>query len=88
MLQAARTRNRGRSEPSDGKSDHVDQDELHEAAADGRSRTIRGNGRLHAAPPFPSADRHESSSVSEEASVACRARTHVHGRPGRRKRGL
>ncbi len=61
---------------------------LHQTASRGRTGRDRQYGRLHAAPPFPSADRHESSSVSEEASVACRARTHVHGRPGRRKRGL
>jgi len=42
------------------------------------SRTNCGHGRVHAAPAFPSADLHESSSVSEEVSVAFGAGTHVH----------
>src|SRR5438876_5630897 len=60
----------GRSEPPYSKGDHVDQGELREAATGGRSRKNRGNGRVHAALPFPGADRHESSSVSEAASLA------------------
>src|SRR5438094_6764122 len=69
--------NAGRSEPPDGKGDHVDQGKLREAATGGRSRKNRGHGRVHGAPPFPGADRHESSSVSEAASVAGSARTHA-----------
>jgi len=34
--------------------------------------------RLHTAPPFPDADRHESSAVSKAISVACSAGTHAH----------
>ena len=77
-----------RSEPQDGKSGRVDQGELREAATGGRSRRHRGYGRVHAPPAFPGVDRHESSSVSETASVARGARTHAHGWSGRRKRGL
>ena len=80
--------NAGRSEPPDGKSDRLDQGELCEAAAGGRSRGNRGHGRVHAAPSFPGADRHESSSVSETASVAGSAGTHAHGWSGRRECGL
>ena len=80
--------NAGRSEPPDGKGDRVDQGELREAATGGRSRRNRGHGRVHAAPPFPGADRHESSSVSEAASVAGSAGTHAHGWSGRRQCGL
>ena len=80
--------NAGRSEPPDGKSDRVDQGELREAATGGRSRTNRGHGRVHAAPSFPGADRHESSSVSEAASVAGSAGTHAHRWSGRRQCGL
>ena len=54
----------------------------------GRSRKNRGHGRLHTAPPFPGADRDESSSVSKAASVAGSARTAAHGWSGRRQCGL
>ena len=80
--------NARRAEPPDGKSDRLDQGELCEAAPGGRSRRNRGHGRVHAAPSFPGADRHESSSVSETASVAGSAGTHAHGWSGRRKCGL
>src|SRR5258708_8020051 len=62
--------NAGRSDPTDGEGDRVDQGELREAATGGRSRKDRGHGRLHSAPPFSDADRHESCSVSEASSVA------------------
>ena len=78
----------GRAEPPDGKSDRLDQGELREAVTGGRSRRNRGHGRVHAPPPLPGADRHESSSVSETASVAGSAWTHAHGGSGRRQRGL
>ena len=78
----------GRSEPPDRKSDRVGQDELREAAQGRRSRASRGHGRVHAAPPLPGADRHESSSVSETASIAGSAGTHAHRWSGRRKCGL
>jgi hypothetical protein len=52
-----------RSEPPDGKGNRVGQGELREAATTGRSRKNHGHGRLHAAPPFPGADRDESSSA-------------------------
>src|SRR5882724_6163725 len=67
----------GRSEPPYSKGDRVDQVELREAATRGRSRTNRGHGSVHAAQPFPGADHHESSSVSETASVAGGAGTHA-----------
>src|SRR6266851_661899 len=63
-------RNAGRSEPPYRKGHRVDQGELREAATGGRSGTNRGYGPVHAAQPFPGADRHESSSVSEAASPA------------------
>src|SRR5271154_3339146 len=62
--------NAGRSEPPDGKSDRLDQGELCEAATSGTSPKNRGHGRVNAAPSFPRADRHESSSVSEATSAA------------------
>ena len=65
--------NAGRSEPPYSKGDRVDQGELREAATGGRSRKNSGHGRVHAAPPFPGADCHESPSVSEAAS-GCRLR--------------
>src|ERR1022692_2727327 len=80
--------NARRAEPPNGKSDRLDQGELCEAATGGRSRGNRGHGRIHAAPSFPGADRHESSSVSETVSVAGSAGTHAHGWSGRRKCGL
>src|ERR1022692_2972093 len=80
--------NARRAEPPNGKSDRLDQGELCEAATGGRSRGNRGHGRIHAAPSFPGADRHESSSVSETVSVAGGAGTHAHGWSGRRKCGL
>ena len=80
--------NAGRAEPPDGKSDRLDQGELREAAAGGRSRRNRGHGRFHAASSFPGADRDESSAVSEAASVAGSAGTHADGWSGRRQRGL
>src|ERR1700689_3183224 len=70
--------NVGRSEPPDGKSDRLDQGELYEAATSGTSRRSRGHGRVPPAPSFPGADRHESSSVSETASVAGGAEPHAH----------
>src|SRR5271157_4708609 len=70
--------NAGRSEPPDGKSDCLDQGKLREAATGGTARTNRGYGPVHAAPSFPGADRHESSSVSEAATVAGSAGTHAH----------
>jgi hypothetical protein len=75
-------------EPPDGKSDRLDQGELCEASAGGTSRRNRGHGRVHAAPSFPRADRHESSSVSEAASVAGRAGPHASGWSGRGECGL
>src|SRR6266481_5358663 len=80
--------NGGRSEPPDGKGNRVGQGELREAATGGRSRKNRGHGRLHAAPPFPGADRHESSSVSKTTSVACSSGTHAHGWSGRCQCGI
>src|ERR1035437_9360488 len=80
--------NARRAEPPNGKSDRLDQGELCEAAPSGSSRGNRGHGRIHAAPSFPGADRHESSSVSETVSVAGSARTHAHGWSGRHKCGL
>ena len=70
------------------KADRLDQGELCEAVTGGRSRRSRGHGRVHAAPSFPRADRRESSSVSETASVAGSAGTHAHGWAGRGKCGL
>jgi hypothetical protein len=67
--------NAGRSEPTDGKGDCVGQGELREAVTRGKNR---GHGCVHAAPPFPGADRHESASVSKATSVACRTGTHAH----------
>ena len=75
----------GRSEPPDGKSDRLDEGQLREAAARGGSRTNSGDRCVDAAPPFPRADRHESSSVSETASVAGSAGTHADGWSGRRE---
>jgi AraC-type transcriptional regulator N-terminus len=80
--------NAGRSEPTDGKGDRVGQDELCEAVTGGSSRKNRGHGRVHAAPPFPGADRLESASVSEATSAACSAGTHAHGWSGRRQCGI
>src|SRR5260370_511635 len=60
----------GRAEPPAAKGDGGHGGELREAATGGRSRKNRGHGRVHAAPPFPDADRHESSSVSEAASLS------------------
>src|SRR6266699_909494 len=74
--------NAGRSEPQNGKSNCMDQDKLREAATSGRSRKNRRYGTVHAAPSFPGADRHESSSVSEAGSVAGSAGTHAHGWSG------
>jgi len=72
--------NAGRSEPQDGKSNCVDQGKLREAATSGRSRTNHGYGPVHPAPSFPGVDRHESSSVSEAASLqAARGRMLVDG---------
>jgi len=62
--------------------------ELREAATGGGSRTNRGHGRIHAAPSLPGADRHESRSVSETASIAGRAGMHARQWPGRRECGL
>ncbi len=78
----------GRLEPTDGKSDRLDEGQLREAAAGGRDRTNSGDERVDAAPPFPRADRHEPSSVSETASVAGSAGTHAHGWSGRSECGL
>jgi hypothetical protein len=80
--------NARRSEPPDGKSDRLDQGELREATTGGRSRKNRGHGRLHAAPPFPGADRYESSSISEAASIAGGAGPHDRRWSRRRKCGL
>src|SRR5882724_3765291 len=62
--------NAGRSELQDGKSNCVDQGKLREVATGGRSRTNHGYGPVHPSPSFPGVDRHESSSVSEAASLA------------------
>jgi AraC-type transcriptional regulator N-terminus len=80
--------NVGRAEPPDGKGDRVDPGELCEAAAGGGSGGNRQHGRVHAAPSFPDADRHESSSVSEAASVAGGEGAYARGWSGRRQRGL
>jgi hypothetical protein len=80
--------NARRAEPPNGKSDRLDQGQLCEAAPGGRSRGNRWHGRIHAAPSFPGADRHESCSVSETVSVAGSAGTHAHGWSGRRQCGL
>jgi len=78
----------GRAEPPDGESDRLDQRELCEAPPGGRARGNRWHGRVDTAPSLPGADRDESPSVSEAASVAGGARTHAHGWFGRGKRGL
>jgi len=80
--------NAGRSEPPYSKGDRVDQGELREAATRGRSRTSRGYGPVYTAQPFPGADSHEPSSVSEAAPVAISAGTHAGRWSGRRQCGI
>jgi AraC-like DNA-binding protein len=71
--------NAGRAEPPHGESDRLDQARIMRSRCAWKISRNRGHGRLHAAPSFPDADRHESASVSEAASPAGRARTHAHG---------
>src|SRR5580698_5407052 len=80
--------NAGRSEPAYRKSDRVDQGELREAVAGGRTRTTGGHGRIHTPQSFSSVNGYESASVPETTAAACSAGPHAHRWSRRRERGL
>ena len=71
---SARHRHAGRAEQPHGQGGRLAEGELHQAAARGGTRVGRADGRLHAAPSFPLADRDESAAISEAAATARGAR--------------
>src|SRR5580692_8809393 len=86
--EAARDRHAGRSESQNSESDRLAQDQLHETFA--CSETCRNctHGNVNPSSSLPRVDGDEPTSISETASISCRARTNACGRARCRERGV